>query len=119
MGIVKELVEIGPNKVYDIFLIGILLSLSLDDSRTTLGECFRKNSMEFSIGLNYLLILLYKWLYTTSSMITCPSGMFYNHLTLSRDISSHAVYIFSSLYDLIFAIKCLNARETFSFLGLS
>jgi len=27
---------------------------------------FRKNSMEFSVGLNYLLILLYKWLYTTS-----------------------------------------------------
>ena len=33
-------------------------------------------------------------------------------------VSSHAIYIFSSLYDLIFAIKCLNTRETFSFLGL-
>ena len=49
---------------------------------------FRKNSMEFSIGLNYLLILLYKWLYTTSpqshvllecSMITCPSHVIWLH----------------------------------------
>jgi len=35
-----------------------MLSLSLDNSRTTRCECFRKNSMEFSIGLDYLLILL-------------------------------------------------------------
>jgi len=49
---------------------------------------FRKNSMEFSVGLNYLLILLYKWLYTTSprshvllecSTITWPCYMIWLH----------------------------------------
>ena len=48
--------------------------------------------------------------------------MFYNHMTLSRDmiyLSPHAIYILSALYDLIFATKCLDAWETCSFLGLS
>jgi len=39
-----------------------MLSLSLDDSRTTSRWVFRKNSMEFSVRFDYLLILLYKWL---------------------------------------------------------
>ena len=47
---------------------------------------FRKNSMEFSIGFDYLLILLYKWLCSYYYMITCPSRTFYDHMTLSCDM---------------------------------
>ena len=34
-------------------------------------------------------------------------------------LSSHAIYILSALYDLIFATKCFECMETRSFLGLS
>ena len=34
-------------------------------------------------------------------------------------LSSHAIYILSALYNLIFVIKYLNVWETCSFLGLS
>ena len=34
-------------------------------------------------------------------------------------LSSHAIYILSALYDLIFVTKCLNVWEIYSFLGLS
>jgi len=55
--------------------------------------------MEFSIGLDYLLILLLQ--------------------VAVHYLSSHAIYILSALYDLIFATKCLNMWKTHSFLGLS
>jgi len=47
---------------------------------------FRKNSMEFSIRFNYLLILLYKWLYSYCYIVTYPSRTFYNHMILSHDM---------------------------------
>jgi len=46
--------------------------------------------------------------------------MFYDHMSLSHDmitLSSHAIYILSILYDLMFAIKCLNAVMLDSRLG--
>jgi len=58
---------------------------------------FRKNSMEFFAGFDYLLILLYKWLCSTitrshvlpeCSMITWP----YHVIWL---LNSHAIYIFA------------------------
>jgi len=47
---------------------------------------FRKSSMEFSIGINYLLILLYKWLCSYYYTITCSSRTFYDYMTLSHDM---------------------------------
>ena len=47
---------------------------------------FRKNLIEFSIGFDYLLILLYKWLCPYYYTITCPSRTFYNHMTLPYDM---------------------------------
>ena len=47
---------------------------------------FRKNSIEFSIRFDYLLILLYKWLCLYYYMITCSSRTFYDHMTLSCDM---------------------------------
>ena len=82
---------------------------------------FRKNSIEFSIGFDYLLILLYKWLCSTItqsyvfpeySMITWP----YHVIWLPN---SHTIYILFLLYNLMLEIKCSNVQETLSFLGLS
>ena len=47
---------------------------------------FRKNLMEFSVGFYYLLILLYKWLYSYYYTVTCPSRTFYDHMTLLYDM---------------------------------
>jgi len=88
---------------------------------------FRKNLMEFFIKLlNYLYYftsgytLLVPWSHVLleCSMITCPSGMFYDHMSFwnvlwSHDtvtwydyLSSHTIYILTLLYDLILWIKC-------------
>jgi len=42
--------------------------------------------MEFSVGFNYLLILLLQVAVPYYYTITCPSRTFYDHLTLSRDM---------------------------------
>ena len=56
---------------------------------------FRKNSIEFFIGLTTYLYYFYKWLYTTSPQ-SHDLVMWYDYL------SFFAIYILSALYDLIF-----------------
>ena len=72
-----------------------MLSLSLDDSRTTQCECLGRTRWSSPLDWTTYLYYFYKWLYTTSprshvllecSTITCPSRMFYNHMSLSRDM---------------------------------
>jgi len=78
--------------------------------------------MEFSIGFDYLLILLYKWLCPYYYTVTCPSRTFYDHMTLSHEydyLISHAIYILTPLYNLMLEIRYLNVWETLSSLGLS
>jgi len=90
-----------------------LLSQSLDDLGTTRCKCFRKNSMGFSVRLDYLLILLYKWLYPYYYTVTCPSRTFYNHMIVImwyNYLISHAIYILTLLYVLMLGIKmCGNS----------
>jgi len=43
-----------------------LLSLSLDDSRTTLGKCLGRTRWSSPLDLAVYLYYFYKWLYTTS-----------------------------------------------------
>jgi len=114
-------------------VVGVLILLlqSLDNLETTRGECLGRtrwsSPLDWTTYLYYFTsgctLLVYDHMsFLECSTITCP---FWNVLQ-SHDlvtwydyISSHAIYILFSLYDLIFAIKCLNAWETFSFLGLS
>ena len=46
--------------------IVVLLSLSLDDSRTTLGECLGRTRWSSPLDWTTYLYYFYKWLYTTS-----------------------------------------------------
>jgi len=83
---------------------------------------FRKNLMEFSIGLNYLLILLLQ---------VAVFLLLHNHMTFQNVLWSHdlvtwydylisfAIYILTLLYNLMLEIRCLNVWETLSSLGLS
>ena len=68
-----------------------------------------------------LLILQLQWLYFTVPQSHVLSRMFYNHLThhMIGLPKSPAIYVLTPLYDLRLWIKCLNAQETISFLGLS
>ena len=62
-----------------------VLSLSLDNSRTTRGECLGRTRWSSLLDWTTYLYYFYKWLYPTSPR-SCPSRMFYNHMTLSRDM---------------------------------
>jgi len=68
-----------------------------------------------------LLILQLQWLYFTVPQSHVLSRMFYNHLTchIIGLPKSPAIYILTPLYDLRLWIRCLNAWETISLLGLS
>jgi len=58
-----------------------LLSQSLDDLGTTLGECLERTRWSSSLDCTTYLYYFYKWLYTTSSWSHVLSRMFYNHMT--------------------------------------
>jgi len=99
----------------------LLLLQSLDDLGTTRGECLGRTW--WSSPLDWTTYLYY---FTSGCTLLVHDHMSFWNVLQSHDlvtwydyINSHAIYIFSSLYDLIFVIKCLNAWETFSFLGLS
>jgi len=58
-----------------------LLSQSLDDLGTTLGECLGRTRWSSSLDCTTYLYYFYKWLYTTSPRSHVLSRMFYNHMT--------------------------------------
>ena len=76
---------------------------------------FKKNSMEFFIGLDSYLYYFLQQLYY-QSIITCSPRIFCDHLTLSHDLSSHTIYISTPLYILRFWIKCLGNYSPFGVL---
>ena len=82
---------------------------------------FKKNSMEFFIGLDY-----YLYYFTVAVLLLVHGHMIFQNVLWSSDLvtwfdylSSHTIYSLTPLYDLRFWMKCLNAWETVSFLGLS
>ena len=58
-----------------------MLSQSLDDLGTTLGECLERTRWSSSLDCTTYLYYFYKWLYTTSLRSHVLSRMFYNHMT--------------------------------------
>jgi len=63
-----------------------LLSQSLDDLGTTLGECLGRTQWGSPLDSTTYLYYFYKWLYPYYYMVTCPSRTFYDHMTLSHDM---------------------------------
>ena len=59
----------------------LLLSRSLDDLWTTLGECLGRTRWSSPLNCTTYLYYFYKWLYTTSPRSHVLSRMFYNHMT--------------------------------------
>ena len=97
-----------------------LLAWSCEDFRAQPRWLFRKNLMGFFIGLQ-------SYLYYNYSGCTLQS---HNHMSFpecSNHLTCHiiglpkspAIYILTPLYDLRLWIRCLNAWETISLLGLS
>ena len=89
--------------------------------RDHLRWVFRKNSMEFSVGFDYLLILLLQ----VAVLLLLHNHMSFQNILWSHNLIiwydyliSHAIYILTPLYNLILEIKCLNAWKTLSFLKL-
>ena len=61
-----------------------LLSLSLDDSRITWGECLGRTRWSSSLDLTVYLYYFYKWLYTTSpwshDLLECSTITWQGHV---------------------------------------
>ena len=123
--VINVVAQTLPTMVHNFiqYLINVvaMLSQSLDDLGTTRGECLGRTRWSSLLDWTTYLYYFYKWLYTTSpwSHVLLEYSTITWLVTWYDYVNSHTIYILSLLYDLMFAIKCLNAWETFSFFGLS
>jgi len=68
---------------------------------------FRKNSMKFSVRFDYLLILLLQVAMLYYYMITCPSRMFYDHMSFQNVLWSHDLITWYDYLIPVLFISCL------------
>jgi len=76
----------------------LLLSLSLDDSRTTLGECLGRTWWSSPLDWTTYLYYFYKWLYTTSPrsyvLLECSMITWQGHVVRSLRFPCYLYLVF-------------------------
>jgi len=102
------------------FRLILVLSLSLDNSRITQGKCLERTRWSSPLDLT-----IYLYYFTSGYALLLHDHMFFQNILWSHDLImwyDYSPILFVSLfllYDLMLEIKCSNAWETLSFLGLS